>query len=116
MGAVDQTLVDELVAAGIPAERARSVAARIEIIIDARYSLHVPVLATKPDLADLEIKLVRETAQHSERMADKFALINERISQVSIQVADTKADLLKFRLGGFIAHAGLMLGAMKYLR
>ena len=31
-------------------------------------------------------------------------------------VAETKADLLKFMLGTFVAHAGLMLGAMKYLR
>lgn len=31
-------------------------------------------------------------------------------------VAETKADLLKFMLGAFVAHAGLMLGAMKYLR
>ena len=123
MGAVNQTLIEELVAMGLPRERATSVASSIEQSLDDRYSLHSQILATKRDLADLEVKLVREMAQHSERMAAQFALVNdrishtnERISQTNILIANTKVDLLKFMIGAFIANAGLMLGAIKYLR
>ena len=123
MGAVNQTLIEELVAMGLPRERATSVASSIEQSLDDRYSLHSQILATKRDLADLEVKLVREMAQHSERMAAQFALVNdrishtnERISQTNILIADSKVDLLKFMIGAFIANAGLMLGAIKYLR
>ena len=127
MGAVNQTLIEELVGMGLPRERATSVASSIEQSLDNRYSLHSQILATKRDLADLELKLVREMSQHSERMAAQFALvndrisqqstqINERISQTNILVAETKVDLLKFMIGAFIANAGLMLGAIKYLR
>ena len=130
MGAVNQTLIEELVAMGLPRERAASVASSIEQSLDDRYSLHSQILATKRDLADLDVKLIREMAQHSERMAAQFALVNdrishtnerisqtnERISQTNILIADTKVDLLKFMIGAFIANAGLMLGAIKYLR
>ena len=127
MGAVNQTLIEELVAMGLPRERATSVASSIEQSLDDRHSLHSQILATKRDLADLDVKLVREMAQHSERMAAQFALvndrisqqstqINERISQTNILVAETKVDLLKFMISAFIANAGLMLGAIKYLR
>ena len=123
MGAVNQTLIEELVAMGLPRERATSVASSIEQSLDDRYSLHSQILATKRDLADLEVKLVREMAQHNERMAAQFALVNdrishtnERISQTNILIANTKVDLLKFMIGAFIANAGLMLGAIKYLR
>jgi hypothetical protein len=75
--------------------------------------LHAQVLATKRDLADLELKLMREMSQSSERIAQT----NERISQLEarlrVDIAESKSEIVKWMLGSLLALAGLPITVIK---
>lgn len=72
--------------------------------IDARYSLHAQVLATKRDLAEMETRLVREMGEQ-----------RERIAALDARLAETKNDLPKWIVGALTAQTALLLSATKLL-
>jgi hypothetical protein len=65
MGTFSLHFVESLLMIGVPREHAQSLAELLERDIDERYSLQAQVLATKRDLADLEIRIMREMAQRN---------------------------------------------------
>ena len=103
--------------------------------IDARYSLHAQVIVTKRDLAELELKLMREHARTNERISLcnerissletslrseindvnlKIADSNERIAKIGVQIAESKVETLKWTAGFMLAQSGMLFAAIKY--
>jgi DNA anti-recombination protein RmuC len=133
MGTFDTSLMEALLSIGVPPERARSVVDAFDRSVDARYSLHAQVLATKRDLAELETRLVREIGETRERIAaidarlDRTstsldarieamdARIDASSAALAMRIAETKTDLLKWTLGALTAQTALLLSAMKLL-
>jgi predicted P-loop ATPase len=126
MGTFDTALMEALLSIGIPPERARAVVDSFDRSIDARYSLHAQVLATKLDLAEMEARLLREMAESRERIAaievrlgESNATLNSRINEtyaaLSARIAETKSETLRWTLGALTAQTALLLSAMKLL-
>jgi hypothetical protein len=126
MGPFDTALMEALLSIGIPPERARSVVDAFDRSVDARYSLHAQVLATKRDLAEMETRLMREIGEGRERIAALDARIDASNASLSARIdasnaslaariAETKTDLLKWTLGALTAQTALLLSAMKLL-
>ena len=126
MGAFDQTIIEALVSVGVSRDRAQSVADLLERRIDERYSLHAQILVSKCDLADVEVKLVRDMASHAERVNEQFAQVQERISrsseqiaerfaQAGIAIAEAKSETIKWMCGALVAQSALVLGAAKLM-
>lgn len=115
MGSFDQTIIDALMSVGVSRERAQSVAEILERRIDERFSLHAQVLATKRDIADLELKLVREMTANNQRLADQLSRFDERLSGTGIQIAEVKSDMIKWVFGALIAQSAMLLGAAKLM-
>ncbi|MFN9776070.1 MAG: hypothetical protein ACK54X_26090 [Burkholderiales bacterium] len=133
MGTFDTSLMEALLSIGVPPERARSVVDAFDRSVDARYSLHAQVLATKRDLAELETRLVREIGETRERIAaidarlDRTstsldarieamdARIDASSAALAMRIAETKTDLLKWTLGALTAQTARLLSAMKLL-
>ena len=120
MGTFSLHFVEALLIIGVPRERAQSLAELLERGIDERYSLHAEVLATKRDLADLKLKLVREMGQTNERISKLEvglrADINETklgIAKVYQRVAESKSEIIKWNLGALIALAGMLIAFIK---
>lgn len=127
MGSFTVNLFEALVSIGISRERAQSLCDLFERGIDERYSLHAQVLATKRDLADLELKLMREMSRSSERIAqtnERVSQTNERISQTNeriaqletrlrVDIAESKSEIIKWMLGSMFALAGLLITVIK---
>ena len=135
VGTFDTALMEALLSVGISPERARAVVESFDRSIDARYSLHAQVLATKRDLAELETRLVREIAESRERIAAVDARVNEtnaslsgRISEMNAslrarideshatmiaRIAESRNELLRWTLAAFTAQTALLLSAMK---
>jgi hypothetical protein len=95
MGSFNVALLEALLSAGVSNERARKVVDLFDQAVDERYGLHSQVLATKRDVAELETGLARE------------------IAQARTQIAETKADLLKWTLAALTAQTALLLGALR---
>jgi len=114
MGSFTTALLDALLSAGVPPDRARAVVDLLDRSIDERYSLHAQVLATKRDVAELETRLVRELAEIRERIAVSDGRVRELDAMLSARLADTKSDLLKWTLAALTAQTALLVG-MKIL-
>jgi hypothetical protein len=99
MGTLNLRFVESLPMIGVPRERAQSLAELLERDIDERYSLRTQVLATKRDLADLEIRIMREMAQRNDQTNDR--------------IAESKSEIIKWNLGALIAIAGVFLAFSK---
>ena len=99
MGSFTVALLEALLSAGVSPERARAVVDLLDRSIDERYSLHAEVLATKRDVAELNVALSRDIAEVK--------------AGLSREIADTRVDLLKWVLGALTAQTALLLGAGK---
>ncbi|HMS79160.1 MAG TPA: hypothetical protein PKC20_06440 [Burkholderiaceae bacterium] len=104
MGSFDATLLAALLSAGVSPERAREVVEQLDRAIDERVGLHAQVLATKRDVAELQVAI-------TERIAGS----NERIAGTNARIAETKVDLVRWMLGALTAQTALILGATKLL-
>lgn len=120
MGTFDRALFDALVAVGVPADRAERVVALFERGVDERYSLHAQVLATRRDVAELEVRLVREVAEARAQLEraiaecdGRIAECNTRIAECNTRVAESKSDLTRWMLAALTAQTALLLGAIK---
>ena len=89
------------------------------------------MLATKRDLADLELQLMREMAQRSDQTNERIAQTNERISQTNerisqmevslradinetrLSIAESKSEIIRWNLGALIAVAGMFIAVTK---
>ena len=117
MGTFSLHFVEALLTIGVPRERAQSLAELLERGIDERYSLHSQVLATKRDLADLELKLVREMAQRSdqtnERISKMEASLRADINETRLSIAESKSEIIKWNLGALVALSGMLIAVIK---
>ncbi len=123
--------VESLLMIGVPRERVQSLAELLERDIVERYSLHAQVLATKRDLSDLEIRIMREMAQRNDQTNERISQSNERVSHLEValrsdinetrlgiakvyeRVAESKSEIIKWNLGALIAVAGVFLAFSK---
>jgi hypothetical protein len=101
MGSFKVALLEALLSAGVSLERARAVVEQFERAVDERYSLHAQVLATKRDVAELEVRLTREIAGVK--------------AELSREIAAGKVDLVKWAVAALTAQTALLLGATKLL-
>lgn len=129
MGSFGATLLTALLSAGVSPERAQAVVEQFDGAIDERIGLHGHVLATKRDLADVQLALTdriaecdrhvvdlhRQLAQTSERIAGVDAGVHERIAGVHQRIAETKAELVRWAFGALTAQTALVIGAFKLL-
>ncbi len=115
MGTFDTALLEALLSVGISPERARAVVESFDRSIDARYSLHAQVLATKRDLAEMETRLAREIGETRERIATVDARITESNASMQTRIAETKSEILRWTLGALTAQTALLLGAIRLL-
>ena len=140
MGSFDATLLAALLSAGVSPERAREVVEQLDRAIDERVGLHAQVLATKRDVAELQVAITERIAGSNERIAGTNARIaetNERIAGLDLRlsariaeldtrlsarlaatnerIAETKVDLVRWMLGALTAQTALILGATKLL-
>ena len=99
MGSFHVALLEALLSAGVSPERARAVVEQFERAVDERYSLHAQVLATKRDVAELEVRLTREIA--------------ELRTGLTHEIAAGKLDLVKWVVAALTAQTALLLGASK---
>ncbi len=99
MGSFNIALLEALLSAGVPHERARAVVELFDKSVDERYSLHGQVLATKRDVAELETRLARE--------------IVESRGRFDARIAETKSDLIKWMLAALTAQTALLLSALR---
>ena len=110
MGSFTVALLEALLSAGVSPERARAVVDLLDRSIDERYSLHAEVLATKRDVAELNVALSRDIAEVNARLSREIAEVKSVLSR---EIADTRVDLLKWVLGAMTAQTALLLGAGK---
>ncbi len=100
MGSFDITFIESLVAAGIPRERAQILTEQLRSEIVAQFSLHAEAMATKRDLTELEMKLMREHAttqerisQTNERISISEARLSSEIYSVNLKIAELSTQL-----------------------
>jgi hypothetical protein len=130
MGSFNATLLAALLSAGVSPDRAREVVEQFDRAIDERFGLHAQVLATKRDLAELQVALTDRIGESSRRIAalegstaqritalegSTAARIAELDGRLSARIAETKADLVKWMLAALTAQTALILGAFKLL-
>jgi hypothetical protein len=70
MGSFNASLLAALLSAGVSPERAREVVEQFDRAIDERFGLHAQVLATKRDLAELEVRLTERIGETNRRLAE----------------------------------------------
>jgi hypothetical protein len=123
MGSFNVALLEALLSAGVSRERARAVVDLFDKSIDERYGLHAQVLATKRDLAELNVALARDIAEVQAKLSATLAELDIRLTReltelrgaVRSQIVETRADLIKWTLGALTAQTALLLGAIKLL-
>lgn len=141
MGSVDVTLYEALVSAGIPPERARAVVDGMESVIDKRYALHAHVLATRSDIAELELRIAERFAAMVSSIDGRFGTVDSRFAAIDLRfqsldtrfqaldtrfqaidtrfqvvetrIAEAKVDVIRWTLTALTAQSALLLGAMK---
>jgi predicted translin family RNA/ssDNA-binding protein len=86
-------IFEALTAANVPADKARAAAASVKREIDERYSLHAAQLATRGDVADVKTS----------------------VESVRREVAETKAEMVKWFVGTIIAVAGITAALLKLM-
>jgi hypothetical protein len=130
MGSFNASLLSALLAAGVSPERAREVVEQFDRAIDERFGLHAQILATKRDLAELEVRLTERIADTGRRIAEidgawrlgvsqAEGTLAARIAQVeeslAARIAESRADLVKWMLAALTAQTALIIGALKVL-
>jgi phage shock protein A len=136
MGSFDVTLFEALVSAGVSPERARAVVDELERTIDGRYAPHSQVLATKRDLAELELRMNGRHSELRSELAESSASVSSRFSSVDLEfasidtrvqavetrfqavetkIADVRTDIVRWMLTALTAQTALLPGAMKLL-
>ena len=119
MGSFNVALLEALLSAGVSPERARAVVEQFERAVDDRYSLHAQVLATKRDVAELEVRLTREMAELrtglTREIAGVKADLSREIAAGKVEIAAGKVDLVKWALAALTAQTALLLGASRLL-
>jgi hypothetical protein len=104
-------------------ERARAVVDLFDRSVDERYGLHAQVLATKRDVAELEIRMTREIAENRGQIETRLAQIDGRLEtriaemhgQLETRIAQCRSDLIKWTLAALTAQTALLLGAIRLL-
>jgi hypothetical protein len=99
MGSFNLALLEALLSVGIPHDRARAVVDLFDKSVDDRYSLHAQVLATKRDVAELQVVLTREIAE-----------LDTRLTR---EIAHARTDLVKWVVAALTAQTALLLAAIK---
>jgi hypothetical protein len=92
---MDLEIVDALRAAGVPDDKARAVVVSLHREIDQRFTLHAGQLATRGDLAEVKVELMSATAR------------------LETKLAETKAELIRWTVGSFIAMAGVVTAMVR---
>jgi len=123
MGSFNVALLEALLSAGVSRERARAVVDLFDKSIDERYGLHAQVLATKRDLAELNVALARDIAEVQAKLSATLAELDIRLTReltelrgaVRSQISESRAGLIKWTLGALTAQTALLLGAIKLL-
>ena len=123
MGSFNVALLEALLSAGVSRERARAVVDLFDKSIDERYGLHAQVLATKRDLAELNVALARDIAEVQAKLSATLAELDTRLTReltelrgaVRSQISESRAGLIKWTLGALTAQTALLLGAIKLL-
>ena len=116
MGSVTVALLEALLAAGVPHDRARNVVDLFDRSVDERSGLHAQILATKRDVAELETRLAKDISETNARIAEtntRIAETNTRIAETNARIAETRADLIKWTLAALTAQTALLLGAIR---
>jgi len=109
MGSFTVALLEALLAAGVPHDRARNVVDLFDRSVDERYGLHAQILATKRDVAELETRLAKDIAETNTRIAET----NSRIAETNVRIAEVRADLIRWTLAALTAQTALLLGAIR---
>jgi hypothetical protein len=122
---MDLEVVDALKAAGVPDDKARAVVVSLHREIDQRYALHAAQLATRGDLtevklelnevklelkrdvAEVKLELKRDVADVRIEMARLHAESMAATARLETKLAETKAELIRWSVGSFIAMAGV---------
>jgi hypothetical protein len=99
MGSFNVALLEALLSIGVTADRARTVVDLFDKSVDERYSLHAQVLATKRDVAELQVVLTREIAE-----------LDTRLTR---EIAHARTDLVKWVVAALTAQTALLLAAIK---
>ena len=106
MGAFDIKFFEALVSAGVPPERAHELVELLEKRFDDQSSIREHNLASKRDLAELEIRLVKEIAGTHERIAGAELKLGSLI-------AEQKSDVLKWMFGAMVAQTGIIMAFLR---
>ena len=93
---MDLEVVDALKSAGVPEDKARAVVVSLHREIDTRYGLHAAQLATRGDLVEVKAELKRDVAE-----------VRIEVVRLHGELAETKAELIRWSVGSFIAMAGV---------
>lgn len=122
---MDLEVVDALKAAGVPDDRARAVVLSLHREIDQRFVLHAGQLATRGDLADVKLQLNDVRAELTRDVSDVKAELKRDVADVRVEMLrlhaesmaatsrlaakleETKAELIRWSVGSFIAMAGV---------
>ena len=122
---MDLEVVDALKAAGVPDDKARAVVISLHREIDQRYALHAGQLATRGDLAEVKAELKGDLAEVKRDLAEVKAELKRDVADVRLEMtrlhadsiaaatrletrlAETKAELIRWSVGSFIAMAGV---------
>jgi hypothetical protein len=141
MGSFNASLLAALLSAGVSPERAREVVEQLDRAIDERFGLHAQVLATKRDIAELEVRLTERIGETNRRLAEIDGAWRLGVSQIegslagrmaqiegslagrmaqiegslATRIAETRADLVKWMLAALTAQTALIVGALKVL-
>ena len=105
---MDLEIVDALKAAGVPDDKARAVVVSLRREIDQRYGLHAAQLATRGDLAEavsgLRVEMLR---LHAEGVV--------ALGRLEAKLGETKAELIRWSVGSWIAMAGTVIAAFRLM-
>lgn len=117
MGSFHVALLEALVSAGVPSERARAVVDLFDRSIDERYALHAQILTTKRDLADLDRAVRGDVAALAQDLAGLETRVTREISSLRVDTLQTlhsvRVDALKWILGALTVQTALLLSAAK---
>jgi hypothetical protein len=123
MGSFNVALLEALLSVGVAPERARAVVDLFDRSVDERYGLHAQVLATRRDVAELEVRLAREISGVQAGVTREVAGLRAELTrevaglraELTREIAGTKVELVRWGLAALTAQTALLLGAMKLL-
>lgn len=86
-------IYEALIAVNVPADKAKAAAESVKREIDGRYSLHAAQLATRGDVAEVKTS----------------------VESVRREVAEAKAEMVKWFVGTIIAVGGITAALLKLM-